>query len=474
MKLLTVVRSCVVTIILLITAGGSLFAAEITRIEIIGNNAGVNLDRIVSRAPGSFSERDIRAVGTAVTASYHALGYTTSRVDRLVLRRDGTLQVYIIESHIRDITVSGVSGGKADKIRAFLAGFINQVYNRPMVLERAEALKREFNLNRVLISPRNYRNSPDVLISVEVQESTVGNVYGGIGIEPIYGVVPSLGYYYPFTGTALDMHGEAGYREGRFRKVKGDITFFIFSDDNGCALYFSGGGSRHIETWEYQDHTYTVLSWSSAIGIRAVYRALIFDISLREIVSGITDYYIEEYDDYDTRITASIVYADNTDLMDRYNTTRISASVSGGKSTMEDSGYSIADLDIRVPFSPAVWFRIIPRAHVRYTTSHKRFFWSYVYDAHLLGFFDDYTASRFKNIAGIDFEFELFPELLYTGPFINSGYFENELQEWDMQTGTGLKIRLKYKKLHIQSYYAWDISKNPSKGGLYIFAESRF
>ncbi|HPB83614.1 MAG TPA: POTRA domain-containing protein, partial [Spirochaetota bacterium] len=130
-----------------------LFAAEVTRIEIIGNTVDINLQSITSQTPASLSERDIRAIGTAVTAAYHSRGYTTTQVDRLMLRRDGTLQVHILESHVKDITVSGVSIGKAAKIRAFLAPVINQVYNRFQVLERAEALKREFNLNRISVSP---------------------------------------------------------------------------------------------------------------------------------------------------------------------------------------------------------------------------------------------------------------------------------------------------------------------------------
>jgi hypothetical protein len=470
----TFLRHCALPLLLLVATAGALFAAEVTRIEIIGNTVDINLQSITSQTPASLSEREIRAIGTAVTAAYHSRGYTTTRVDRLVLRRDGTLQVHILESHVKNITVTGVSTGKTAKIRAFLAPVINQVYNRSLVLERAEALKREFNLNRVVMTPLNYRNSADVHLAVEVRESTAGNVYGGIGIEPIYGVVPSLGYYYPFTSTALDMHGEAGYREGRFRKLKGEIKLFIFSDDNDCALYFGGSGSRNIETWEYQDADYTVLAYAPAIGIRAVFHSIIFDIKMHEIISHINSYYTEEYEDFDTRLTASVTYTDSSSIMNRFNTAKISASVSGGRSTLEKSGYSIAEADIRIPFSPAVWFRIIPRAHIRYTTSHKRLFWSYVYDANFLGFFDDYTASRFKNIAGLDFEFELFPELLYVGPFINSGYFENELQEWTWETGTGCKVRITYRGLQIQSYYAWDISNNPADGGLYIFAETRF
>lgn len=474
MNFLPLLRKYAFVLIILFMTTGSIFAAEVTRVEIIGNTAGVDLQSITSQSTGNRTERDIRAVGAAVTAAYHNRGYTTTRVDRLVLRRDGTLQVYILESRIRDITVTGVSGGKAAKISASLGELTGRLYNSNLVRERVEAIKMEYRLNRVSVTLRNYHNSADVLLSVEVRESAAGNVYGGIGIEPIYGITPSLGYYHPFSGTALDMHGEAGYREGRFRKLSGDMKFFIFSDDNDTAFYLGAGCSRHIETWEYQNFDYTVLAYSSSLGFRTVFRAVIFDISLKEIVSQIDNYYSEIYDDYDTRLTASVIYADNSNLMDRHNATRISASISGGKSSLEESGYSIASIDIRAPFSPAVWFRIIPRAHVRHTTSQKRFFWSYVYDADLLGFFDDFTASRFKNVAGIDFEFELFPELLYAGPFINTGYFENEIREWDWKTGTGCKVRIRYRGLHIQSYYAWDLAKNPSNGGLYIFAESRF
>jgi hypothetical protein len=130
--------------------------------------------------------------------------------------------------------------------------------------------------------------------------------------------------------------------------------------------------------------------------------------------------------------------------------------------------------DVRVPLRAAAWMFIIPRFNTYYTTSEKRFYWNYVYDKNFLGFFGDFTASQCKNIAGADIDFEVSPEFVYAGPFINGGYFLNEEKVWKRGAGTGANMRIYYKKIELVMYYAWNIMKSPSKGGFYIFAEARF
>ena len=83
-------------------------------------------------------------------------------------------------------------------------------------------------------------------------------------------------------------------------------------------------------------------------------------------------------------------------------------------------------------------------------------------DKRLLGFFDDYTASNWKNTAGLDLEFEIVPQFFYSGPFVNTGYFRNESLEWTSRTGGGIMGVFEFKNSYIGIYFAWDLSKGPS------------
>ena len=322
-----------------------------------------------------------------------------------------------------------------------------------------------------------------VFLSVEAKKKSRGQLYGGLGVEPIYGFTPQLGYFYPFEKTGVDVYGEAGYREGKWRKLKGDVRFYYFpGQGEDLALYLGGYSQRLIKRWQTYEEDYTALSGAPMAGVKiSLGRKTLLNLCLSEIITSLENYdsIAEEQEkrktrDYDSRFTSELFYSDGDSLVDKRDAARLKVALSGGRSDLNRKGYGIASLDFKTSLEAFSWLRFVPRLHGYSTTSQERFHWSYVFDRNLMGFFDDFTASRLKGVAGLDAEFEVSPEIFYAGPFVNSGYFLDERKEGKGKTGTGVKGKLYFRRVVVDIYFAWDASKGPSSSGTYVMAESSF
>jgi hypothetical protein len=452
----------------------SAYAVEINKIIFFGNTVDIDLYALLGDKSGDLSEREIEAIGVVITDEYHRRGYTTSYVDKFILRKDGVLEIYIRESRILGLKVSGIGDSQSREIETMLVPKIGEIYNTFTLRERVLVVKQKYNLSEIKITTVNYEERGDVFLSVKVVKR-MGILYGGIAFEPIYGLSPEIGYFYPFGDSAVNLVSRAGYREGDLRKVEGDFTYNITIADSSRWGFFIGvNSSRLMERWETLDRDYTTISAYPVIGTSVLIKGIfLLKIYFREIVTRLYDYREEEYLNYDSRLTADLIYSNRYYLLKKRESTDLKISISGGRSELDD-GYLTSTVAFKSSLSLFSWLRLIPRFNVYYTTSNERFSWVYVYGVDLRGFFDDFTASKWKNTGGLDLEFEISPEFLYIGFFINSGYFKDEYDEWTAKTGGGINCSIIYRGLDLQIYYAWDLSISPSEGGLYILASSRF
>lgn len=463
-------------ICLILILHSAAYAIEITRVIVTGNTIDFDTITEIRNTRGDLSKKDIENLGVKITNAYNEQGYTTSYVDKLILRGSGILEIHVKESKILDISITGVTGYKAREIKEEFAPLKNRVYNKYSVQRTASIIRGKYGLGNIKIYPVNYKDSGDVFLSVRLQEEIKGDFYGGIGYEPIYGITPELGYYYPFTGTSLNLFATAGYGNGRFRKAEGDLRFFFFSAGSSGGLYAGTKISMFIDQWESRDIEYKRTSLSPLLGYRYFDQSLVIDLYFNEIITDLENYNDDDetFRDYDSRLTLDITYSNRSALLSKREATEIKLSSAAGISDVSEKVYVISSGEIRTTAAPLVWLRFIPRLYTRYTSSAERYYWAYVYDIRLLGFFDDYSASKWKNTAGLDIEFELVPRFIYAGPFINTGYFLDEYDEWKQDTGTGAKLSINYKNTYFEIYYAWDISAGPSEGGLSVLAGGRF
>ncbi|MBN2402573.1 MAG: hypothetical protein JXN64_09235 [Spirochaetes bacterium] len=467
---------CLPAISFIMILCNNLSAIEIKRVDIIGSSIELETREYVKSIKGDLSNKDIEAIGVRVTNEYHEMGYTTSYVKTLRVRNDGVLEIHVNESRIAAINITGITGKEKNEIELSFSILTGYIYNRSEVERKAEAIKRLHNLSSVKIYPINYENTGDVFLSIKASKKSAGDFYGGIGLEPIYGISPSIGYYHPFTDTALDIYAKAGYREGRFRRAEGDLKFFLFPDSNPRGIYLGTNIAMFVERWETLESDYKRLSLSPILGYRAIYQYFIIDLYANEIISDISDYKAEEekFRDYDTRLTLEVEVSNKANLLSKKDATGLQLTASSGKSDLSKKIYAILSGEFRSTLSPFSKLRIIPQMYSYYTTMDERYFWQYVYDKRLMGFFDDYTASKWKNTAGLDIELEIVPQFIYAGPFVNTGYFLDEELEWKSRTGGGLMGLIEFKNSHIGIYFAWDLSKDPSKGGFSIIAGGNF
>ena len=449
-------------------------ALEIKKIILSGNSIDIGFEKLLHKKVGEFSQREIKSLGVKIINEYHIRGYTTCYVEKLIMKKNGILEIQIRESRILGLKVLGIGKNEATKIGEMIVPIIGDIYNKFILQKRIKMAKKRHNLNTVRVYPVKYRNSGDVFLSIKVSKMSRGNLYGKISTEQIYGISPEIGFYYPFKESALDQSLKIGYRDGDFRKIKGDIRYYIFHDKKVLGLYFGLNSSRLIEQWERYDSEYQSISLTPFLGLKIIYENTIFELYLEEIASEICQYYEDKYIDYDTRLTFELNISNKSLILAKKKSTDFKLSLAGGRSRINKKGYLITSLYLKTAISPFIYMKLIPELNIYYTSSTERYLWDYVYDKNLIGFFNNFTASKWKNSIGIDIEIEVSPQFFSVGPFINSGYFQDEIKKWETSTGGGLKGKINYRKLLIEVIFAWDLSVGPDEGGLYLSAENKF
>jgi len=83
-------------------------------------------------------------------------------------------------------------------------------------------------------------------------------------------------------------------------------------------------------------------------------------------------------------------------------------------------------------------------------------------------------ATAHSVTAGLDAEFEIVPSFFFMGPFVNGGRFLDEDARGRSASGVGMRGSIEHRGTMASLSYAWDASAGPSRGGVYIAAESLF
>jgi len=453
------------------------FAAEVV---LVGSSIGIDVMKITGGRPVATGRSELQALAAAITDEYHRRGYTTSFVEKVSLRADGTVEVRVRESAIARVSVSGVGEREAAEIGAFLAPEPGELYNRNILRERMDAARSRFNLDSIVIRPVNYEGTGDVFLSVSVRRRSPGSVYGGIGVDPIYGIMPRVGWRLPFAPSSLDLRATAGIRD-RLRKAEGEARYTRTLGEGYSSFFIGADGGMTVERWETAERDYTVKSGACVLGLGfAADLPASFMAWLKLYGRGV----YAVLDDYrhdgsaglnrELRAVADLLISDRFYLIEKRDATSFSAVASFGAGDLEPGGCFIAESRLRVPLRLFPIFRLIPRASSYYTDSRERFYLRYVFDGDLMGFSGDFSAARWKLVAGLDAEFEIVPSFFFVGPFVNGGRFLDERERGRSASGVGARASIEYRGTMASISYAWDASAGPSSGGVYIAAESLF
>ncbi|GEM_PF-1368699 len=455
-------------------------AETVREIRILGATAGIDFAPLLRGKTGELSRKGIEELGALVTGEYHRRGYATSYVEKLLVTNTGILEIHVRESRLRAVRIEDADPDEAAQIEALLMERPGELYNRNEVQERAGLVRERLNLERIRIEPVNFEDTADVLLLVRIERSGRGKLSGVLGYNPIYGVSPELAYYHPGEGASLSLKARGGYREGVLRMLEGEARgVFGGGGKSGIGLVLGLEGGRRVEIWESRDDEYSHVSCAPSAGVRLISElsksyVLWTEALVRGAVGRLDGYDGRNFLNREALAVLDLSVSNRYYMLEGRNATELRCIVNGGLSDMEKKGVVSASADFSTGFLPVYWLRLIPRLHSFATSSGERVYRRYVFDRELMGFGEEFTASRWKNIAGLEAEFELSPEFLYLGPFGNAGYYINEHGSWALASAAGIKARLVYRDLSIAACYGFDVTGSITKGSFYLFGESSF
>ncbi|MFC1668777.1 hypothetical protein ACFL20_00170 [Spirochaetota bacterium] len=470
MKKTVITYGMVLLFILVFSSNAS--AVFVKGFRVVGKTVDIDLSHIIATEKQEMSREKIKSIGKSIKKEYHKLGYKACYIKKIIIGKDGFIEIYLHESKIMGIMVSGVEESKCREIEAFLLPVSGEIFNVNTLNKRTEMAKRIFNLGRIRLSPKRIEGD-HIFIAVTVKKKE-GEFYGQVAWDMAYGISPLIGYYHPFEKTALDISVLAGFTNEDFRRIEGSVKFFLFSEKNQSAFYFGGRSGMIVDRWEVFQIDYETVFGTPVTGFLYRYWLFSLDFNFSERIMKIKDY--PNFDDliYDSRLSIDLLLSNNDMVIDKRRVWNVLFNMSGGWDNLNDFLYFITSIEAKKPLFPFQWLRAIPKFNLFYTTSNKRLFWSYVYDFDLIGFFDDLTATRFKIVFGLDLEFEILNDQLYIGPLINSGYFIDESDKWTFKTGTGIRGLVKISNLMLIISYSWDITGHPENGGVLFMVEGKF
>ncbi len=454
-------------------AASPLYAIEITSIVVTGNTVDVGIEKVIPARRGSFTEEEIRLMAAGITDLYHAAGYATSYVDKMIIRKDGALDIRIRESKIAAITVQGLSESSAGEVQAFLRPLQGRLYNTRTLREHAEILKSRHRLSAISMSAVNADREGDVELVVRARRRSYGDFYGGVYSDAIYGVTPRLGYAQSLDHFGFALESSASFRDGDMRRAVGRARI-AWPVGGAFAILLIASAVDSTEVWQSRQLEYSETAFSSGAG--ALYRSGMFasEITFTAHTILLDNYHAQERRASGGEGRLSIRVSDGELVLVKRRTKSVEASLEGGADSVEPDGYCNATFAAECPLAPLPWLLIRPRVDFFHTSSCERYRWRYVFDNALPGFPEDYTAADTRALGSVRLEFELFSELLYAGPMYHAGYFHDELTNWIFKSSIGAQIGIVYESLTAGLSYSWDAESGPAHGFARLDISARF
>jgi len=439
-----------------------------------GNTVDIGLGELAKGVSAASSKTDLESLATAVTDRYHDLGYTTTFVEKVTVGKGGVVEVTVRESKIAGITVRGVSGGTASRISSMLRPVEGELYNAHVLRRRSIEARRRLDISSINISVENLDGTGDVSLVVTARDSIMGKVHGEVSYEPIYGLSPILAYSHRMERLTLYMLGNAGIRQGEFRKKEGFLRLSSGITES-WHIFVDYGWTGKTDVWESAEVEYRERTHRPSAGMGIQIGGFKFEISCVRSCIDLQNYPAAEGGYSELSAKALAEYRDTGVLVQRRDGKRFSITTSTGKSTLEDGYFMTGEGMAVVTWSPALWLTFRSRLLGQYTTAGERYYRFYVYDRFLPGFMDDYSSTRTRGVMGIETEFELYPDTLYFGPLVNAGRFRSETDpSWSNATGAGASVSARVGNFGFQAVYAWDITGDVNDGSFLVTADGTF
>lgn len=205
-------------------------------VVIKGKNADVDLTDILYPGRMLSNETEVRKLCVEITERYHSRGYTAFRIKSTVLKKDGSLELFLSDPLINRISVTG-----ANPYNNTIAGEIHGVdeaFNEAVLNNNISYIKKKYSIKKLKVDlKRNTDDNIDLYVSAEkrVISSSItaasDPVYGGLTSVSLSFLIPGNLFYFNFATTA-------GMREASYTEaVVG--CFLNSSQDNSISYHIS-------------------------------------------------------------------------------------------------------------------------------------------------------------------------------------------------------------------------------------------
>ena len=439
-------------------------AADSTVIRITGSSSAVGIKDILSRKSGVLSESDIKKICADITGRYHDRGYTAFYIEKAVRNEDGTVDIFFKESVVSGVTVTGMDDKVDD---AALSIYIKgELFNEFILKENIIRTKKRYNLKQLNAVIRR-GDDGNIIISASVS-SRIHELYSALHGSPVYGVSPALAYRISYGGFLAGISAESSFNQGDRSYSRGSV--FFNSDNVPGNSYYTLAADVFDKKDSYTDKNeliYRHKSISPEAGFSSFYGAA----GLGVFITGTFDE-LDDYPDEDGGVSFSGVklklnYDDSSKKMTYGDMTKGEVELYSGWNAIEEKITTRLVIDYMMNFPVFTDFFISLNGHFFYTSDNERFTRVYVFDSLLACRSDDFSSASWRNISGIDFNYEIVKRTLYFGPVFKWGVYNAD--SYNNVFAAGMKLLFTTGKIRMEASYLYDTGYGV-KNGLLMFS----
>jgi hypothetical protein len=443
-----------------------LFGAQVKEVRYYGYSGIVDLSTIEYPSSKEITEEWIKRVIAEITGIYHSMGYNAFYVEQVLIKDDGSVEFYFNESVVSSVVLSGAGDSEADAVKSeiFPEG---SPYNEFLLKKNIESVKRRYGFRNIhVLLERD--SSGKIVINAEAVK-IIHRLRFSVTGDSIYGTMPEVAWFILQDNGFIKvlLNSSFGQRDTRVSNSGFFYNRIINRSDLLIGLKFRESRDCFSENELYK---------SRSISPEAAFSRYSGPFGAGVFFSG--DYYmLENYNGLRQSEELSffsgirLFYDNSPYVIDRSEKKNFLLEISGGGNSLENNGDVRFKSSARFSFSLFSRCALILKNYFFMTTEDERLFSEYVFDNSLPGRMDDYSVSDFKNSAGIEAEFEIYPSLFYAGPVFYYGIYRSEENEYNDASSGGIGFSFELKGADVNGAYIYDTSGGVGDGS-FLFSVS--